>query len=209
MLSFVQSGDVLDLDPGATVPAGTGHLFGSVFGVAAVDAVSGTASPFVMDGVVDIAKTSALAISIGDLLFWDATNSVVNKTAAAQLQVGIAIADAANPSATVRMLMRGAAAAAASYIASISTDTTLSAAHHTVLVDATAGNVVITLPTAASAFSGGIGRVYNVKKVDASANTVTVDGSGAETIDGAATQVLTDQYQSMTIQSNGTSWGVL
>lgn len=215
MRNFVQLGEVLDLDPGATVPEGTGHLFGSLFGVAAVDAVSGTASAFVMGGVVDIAKTSALAISIGDTLYWDATNSVVNKTAAAQQQVGIAIAAAANPSATVRMLMRGAAAVAAdvvgllAYITSVTADTTLGALHYTVLVDATAGDVVITLPTAASAFSGGVGRVYNVKKTDVSVNTVTVDGDAAETIDGAATQVLTDQYQAMTIQSDGTSWGVL
>lgn len=113
MRNFVQLGEVLDLDPGATVASGTGHLFGSLFGVAAVDAVSGAASSFVVTGVVDIAKTSALAVSVGDALYWDATNSVVNKTASGQQQVGIAIAAAANPSATVRMLLRGAAAVAA------------------------------------------------------------------------------------------------
>jgi hypothetical protein len=93
-------------------------------------------------------------------------------------------------------------------IATVTEDTTLSAAHYTVLVDATDDDVVIALPSAASAFHGGVGRVYNVKKVDASANTVTVDGNAAETIDGAATQVMTAQYQSMTIQSNGTGWSL-
>ena len=35
------------VDPGATVASGTGRLFGAaLFGVAAVDAVSGTASSF-------------------------------------------------------------------------------------------------------------------------------------------------------------------
>lgn len=103
---FVQEGDVLDLDPGATVASGTGRLFGAaLFGVAAVDAVSGTASSFIVRGVVTIAKTSALAISVGDRLFWDATNSVVNKTSTAQQQVGIAVEAAANPSSTVKMLM--------------------------------------------------------------------------------------------------------
>lgn len=103
---FVQEGDVLDLDPGATVASGTGRLFGAaLFGIAAVDAVSGTASSFIVRGVVTIAKTSALAISVGDRLFWDATNSVVNKTSTAQQQVGIAVEAAANPSSTVKMLM--------------------------------------------------------------------------------------------------------
>lgn len=102
--TFVQEGEVLDLDPGATVPSGTGHLFGAaLFGVAAVDAVSGTKSAFVTEGVVTIGKTSALAIAVGDRLFWDATNSVVNKTATAQQQVGVAVEAAANPSATVKM----------------------------------------------------------------------------------------------------------
>jgi predicted RecA/RadA family phage recombinase len=36
-------------------------------------------------------------------LFWDATNSVVNKTSTAQQQIGIAVAAAANPSSTVTM----------------------------------------------------------------------------------------------------------
>ena len=106
---FVQRGDVLDLDPGTTVAAGTGHLFGAaLFGIAAVDAVSGTASPFIREGVVTIAKTSALAIAVGDRLFWDATNSVVNKTSTAQQQVGVAVEVAANPSATVKMLIEAA-----------------------------------------------------------------------------------------------------
>jgi predicted RecA/RadA family phage recombinase len=106
MINFVQEGDVLDLDPGATVAAGTGKLFGAaLFGVAAVDAVSGTASSFVVRGVVTIAKTSALAISVGDRLFWDAGNAVVNKTTTAQQQVGIAVEAAGNPSSTVKMLL--------------------------------------------------------------------------------------------------------
>jgi predicted RecA/RadA family phage recombinase len=113
MQNFVQTGDVLDLDPGVDVPAGVGHLFGSVFGVAAVDAVSGMPSSFVVAGVVDIAKTSALAVDVGDALYWDATAHEVNKTSTDQQQVGIAIAAAANPSATVQMLMRGAPPAAA------------------------------------------------------------------------------------------------
>ena len=54
-------------------------------------------------GVVEIAKTSALAISVGDVLYWDATNSVVNKTTSSQRAVGVAVEGASNPSATVKM----------------------------------------------------------------------------------------------------------
>lgn len=104
MKTFVQEGEVLELDPGTTVAAGTGFLFGAaLFGVALKDAVSGTRSAFLTEGVVTIAKTSALAISVGDRLFWDATNKVVNKTTTAQQQVGIAVEAAVNPSGTVKM----------------------------------------------------------------------------------------------------------
>jgi predicted RecA/RadA family phage recombinase len=104
IITGVQDGRTLDLDPGATVASGIGHLFGAaLFGVAAVDAVSGTKSSFITSGVVTIGKTSALAISVGDRLFWDATNSVVNKTTTAQQQVGVAVEAAANPSSTVKM----------------------------------------------------------------------------------------------------------
>jgi predicted RecA/RadA family phage recombinase len=104
MNNFVQQGDTLTLAPSADVAVGVGHLFGAaLFGVAAVAATSGVASPFQMAGVVTIGKTSALAIAVGDRVFWDATNKVVNKTSTAQQCVGVAVEAAANPSATVKI----------------------------------------------------------------------------------------------------------
>lgn len=106
MKNFVQEGDVLVLIPAAAVASGVGYLFGAaLFGVATDDCAISTPGTFLVEGVVDIAKTSALAISVGDRLFWDATNKVVNKTSTAQQCVGIAVAAAANPSSTVRMLI--------------------------------------------------------------------------------------------------------
>ena len=74
-----------------------------------------------------------------------------------------------------------------------------------VLVSASGGAVTITLPPA----SGNSGVVFSVKKTDASVNAVTVDGNGAETIDGAATYALTAQYQTVTVVCTGTSWAVV
>lgn len=104
MKNFVKDGDVLSLTPAAAVASGVGYLFGAaLFGVATNDVAANAEGEFITEGVVDIAKTSALAISVGDRLFWDAANKVVNKTSAAQQCVGVAVAAAANPSATVRM----------------------------------------------------------------------------------------------------------
>jgi len=104
MDNFVQKGEVLTLTPGAAVASGIGYLFGTgLFGVATNDVANGVAGEFITEGVVEIGKTSALAISVGDYLYWDATNKVVNKTTSSQKCVGIAVGAAVNPSATVLM----------------------------------------------------------------------------------------------------------
>lgn len=104
MKTFSKGGAVLTLAPAADVASGIGYLFGAgLFGVATAAVASGADGEFLTEGVVEIGKTSALAISVGDRLFWDATNKVVNKTSTAQQCVGVAVTAAANPSATVRM----------------------------------------------------------------------------------------------------------
>jgi hypothetical protein len=74
-----------------------------------------------------------------------------------------------------------------------------------ILVDATGGAVTINLPAAATATD----HVYTVKKVDASANAVTLDGNGAETIDGAATQALGAQWARYRIACSGAAWFII
>lgn len=76
---------------------------------------------------------------------------------------------------------------------------------YTILCNASTGIITITLPTAV----GIGGRIYVIKKIDSSANAITIDGNGSETIDGAATQVLSAVFESMTIQSNGTAWYII
>lgn len=106
MKNYLQEGETLTLTPAAAVASGTGYLFGAaIFGIAVHDVVISTPGEFLTEGVVNIAKTSALAIAVGDRLFWDATNKCVNKTSTAQQCVGVAVAAAANPSATVSMMM--------------------------------------------------------------------------------------------------------
>lgn len=88
-------------------------------------------------------------------------------------------------------------------------DVVLDGTDRTVLVDATDDDLVVSLPSAASAFNGQVGHIYTVTKIDSSANTVTLDGDGAETIGGEATHELATQFASVTIQSDGTGWVVL
>jgi hypothetical protein len=87
----------------------------------------------------------------------------------------------------------------------VNVNTTLTDQHHTLLVNTNSADRVVTLPAA----SGATMRLYTVKKIDAAANTVTIDGNGAETIDGAANTVLSSQYDGITLQSDGTTWWVI
>lgn len=94
-----------------------------------------------------------------------------------------------------------------------STNITLKPNAGTVLVDCGAANKTITTPSNDQCFfvdalGKTIGKVFTIKKIDASAFTVTIlPDSG--TLDGAANVVLTTQYQSVTIQTDGTNWFII
>jgi predicted RecA/RadA family phage recombinase len=104
MKTYIQPGHSITVTaPTGGVLSGVGVLLGTPFGIAQYDAVEGAQAEILTEGVVEIGKTPALQIDVGDRLFWDATNKVVNKTATAQVCVGIAVSAAANPSSTVRM----------------------------------------------------------------------------------------------------------
>jgi hypothetical protein len=74
-----------------------------------------------------------------------------------------------------------------------------------ILTDAASGNVTITLPTASSAS----GYRFFIKRIDNSANSVSVQRSGSDTIDGGTSQTINLQYASMTVVSNGSNWYII
>jgi hypothetical protein len=73
------------------------------------------------------------------------------------------------------------------------------------LSDATSGNQTITLPTAV----GISGNIYFVKKIDSSANTVTINTTSSQTIDGATSRVIYDRYSSYMVVSDGSNWYII
>lgn len=77
---------------------------------------------------------------------------------------------------------------------------TLGAGDDFIFADASGGAFNLTLPAAAGV--GGV--LYNIKKIDNSANAVTVDlAGGGDDIDGATTYVLSAQYETLTVISDG------
>lgn len=86
------------------------------------------------------------------------------------------------------------------------TNTTLLNTEHIVLGNATAGQIVLTLPAANSV----VNQQYTVKKIDSSLNKVIISGSSNETIDGADKYEIGSQYETITIVSDGiSSWYLL
>lgn len=72
-----------------------------------------------------------------------------------------------------------------------------------IVVDTTGGNITVSLPAVATA---GDGFVVTLKRITAGANTLTIDPSGAETVEGAATLALPTQYTSVMLVSRSTGW---
>lgn len=73
--------------------------------------------------------------------------------------------------------------------------------------DATGGAIALTLPPATNDDS----RIIIVKKSDNSVNAVTVTAAGSDTIDGAATFVLSNQYEFVVLinDEDGDIWNVI
>lgn len=72
--------------------------------------------------------------------------------------------------------------------------------------DATTAGFNITLPTAV----GITGRMYTIKKIDATANIVSVATTSSQNIDGSSTaRQLSTQWASITVVSDGTGWMIV
>jgi len=76
----------------------------------------------------------------------------------------------------------------------------------TILLDASSGHSKASLPAASAA----PGRIYNIKRIDSSANQAMVAPNGTDEIDGSNSDLeLSNQYQAYTLQSDGASWWII
>jgi len=77
---------------------------------------------------------------------------------------------------------------------------------YTLRVDASAWSVVLTLPSTAWLDW----KIYDIKKIDSSANTVTIDVfSWGQTIDWQFSQIISTQRTAITIQAYWVEWGIM
>ena len=95
--------------------------------------------------------------------------------------------------------------ASASPLGTKTSNYAMTTADGVILVDATAGPVIITLPAAA----GNDGFRATIKKIDTTAHIVTIAPAGSETIDGNANLTISAPYTSIELISDGANWFVL
>jgi len=71
-------------------------------------------------------------------------------------------------------------------------------------IDCTGGSsgITVTLPTAV----GNRGLTYSITKVDNGVGTVTIATTSSQTINGSPNYIITYQYVSYTVHSNGSNW---
>jgi len=101
---FVQDGKAVDYRPVAAVAAGDVIVQGNLVGIARLDIAAETLGSLAVTGIYEIAKATG-AISIGAVLYWDATNKKVTATAAGNTYFGKAVTAAESADATVCVLL--------------------------------------------------------------------------------------------------------
>lgn len=80
----------------------------------------------------------------------------------------------------------------------------VSANNATILVNYPSAAFGVVLPSATTI----TGQQFKIKKIDSSANAVTVSTTSSQTIDNSLTYPLSTQYQSVTLQSDGSNWWI-
>lgn len=81
---------------------------------------------------------------------------------------------------------------------------TIGSSDDLILGDATGGAFTLTLPTAV----GATGKVYRIKKIDASINAVNIATTSAQTIDGLTSLVMGSRYDDIELISDNANWQV-
>jgi hypothetical protein len=99
------------------------------------------------------------------------------------------------------------AAGLATTLVTKATNYTATNQDHNILVDATSGVVTITLPTAVTL----AGQEFLIKdwKGQAATHNITIATTSAQTIDGASTKVISANYGSVRVVSDGSNWAII
>jgi predicted RecA/RadA family phage recombinase len=108
MQNFIQEGEHLEFTngTGSTIKSGSPVFVGKIVGVALGDVANGAKGQMRTEGVFEFAKKASLAISAGDVVFWDSTPGEVTKTDADGVFIGYAVEAVAGAGTKVKVMIQ-------------------------------------------------------------------------------------------------------
>nr|WP_306266480.1 DUF2190 family protein [Pararhizobium sp. IMCC3301] len=107
MRNYVQVGDNITITAAAAALSGDIVKIGSLVGIASTDAAIGESVVLTTTGVFDLGKVAIDVLSVGDPIYWRASDGLVTGTATANTKIGVAVSAAGNPSSSVRVRLNG------------------------------------------------------------------------------------------------------
>ena len=143
--------------------------------------------------------SSTLSLAANDILSIDVIG--VPSGDPQELSVEVNTSDMAGPVGPT-----GATGGSSLALSTKTSNYTLTASDSIILADATSGPITLTLPSASVAYTSGQTLIFIIKKIDSTANSVTISSSNL--IDGQSSQVLNVKYQSIETMSNGVTYYV-
>jgi predicted RecA/RadA family phage recombinase len=106
MKNYIQPGQILSLTaPAGGVSSDDGVQLGQIFGVAVKDAAAGEPMELAVEGVFELPCKTTDDVSVGDLLYWDDSESELTTTATANLLVGAAVDASGTSDSDVKVVL--------------------------------------------------------------------------------------------------------
>lgn len=106
MTNYVQPGNVIPVTLAANISSGDALAIGTVVGVATCSGVIGQVVNFSLEGVYELPKASG-AMTIGAVLYWDATANNLTTTALNNTEAGICFEGVGSSATTVKIKLKG------------------------------------------------------------------------------------------------------
>lgn len=189
-------------------PLATGYVDATIvladLAASLIDQAAGTASL----RTLGTGATQAAQGSAAELL---ANKNAVSGYAGLDASTLLATAQHGTGTANGTTFLRGDrtwAAPTATIVLAVANKTTaytiVAATDDIITADGAGGAFSVTLPTAV-----GVTKSLTIKRINSGANNITVATTSAQTIDGASTFVLSQQWESVTVVSNNANWFVI